>query len=236
MNGNNRRNNLFIIATILFCMVLFCVADYFAQKSMGSGEPLPTDEPVVLSAASVNLTEQDYAEMEQIRADIRERLITHPDPELYSEIEGRLNLNGSPDKYYVSCIPFLGWSYENGTLAYGGNLGIWAFSDQEVSGFDVFLLVLNRDEKGKLHVEGSYTQTLNSMEKNPSARYILLRREAEWGSYFLREDGKVYDQNCFETAPVQLQGDLCKCFDWDRMAVRYEDIVNPENLAVFKFK
>ena len=119
----NQKNTLFITVTILFCMVLFSVADYFAQKSERSVEPMPTDEPVVLSAASVNLTEQDYAEMEQVRADIRERLITHPDPELYSEIEGCLNLNGCPDKFYVSCIPFLGWSYENGTLYFSPREG-----------------------------------------------------------------------------------------------------------------
>ena len=117
-----RRNNLFITITILFCIGLLIIAGDFAQKSEGSGEPVPTEPPIVLSAASVNLTEQDYAEMEQIRTDIRERLIEHPDPELYSEIEERLHLHRDPempsmcpDKFYVSCIPFLSWSYEKGT-------------------------------------------------------------------------------------------------------------------------
>lgn len=235
------KNNLFITATILLFIVLLSVADYFAQKSGGSGEPVPTEAPVVLSAASVNLTEQDYVEMEQIREDIRKRLIEHPDPELYSEIEERLNLNETPDKFYVSCIPFLSWSYETGTLAYGDNLGIWAFDDQKKDGLEsyyVYLLVLDRDETGKLHVVGSYTQTLDSMEQNPSARYlcIWMGRLDEWGHYFLREDGKVYDLNCGGPERILVQGNLCKCFNWDRMAVCYEEIVNPDNLAVFKFK
>ncbi len=227
---------LFSVIALSFLLVSFF--DVFIGEGQEE-EPLPTDPPIVLSADSINLTEQDYAEMEQIRVDIRERLIDHPDPELYSEIEGRLNLVGSPDKYYVSCVPFLSWSYEKGTLAYDGNLGIWAFTDKEragdFTGFDVFLLVLGRDEQGKLHVTGSYTQTLDSMEKNPSARYILMRSEVEYDSIFLREDGKVY-LNDYESERMQLQGDLCKRFDWDRMAVRYEEIVNPDNLAVFKFR
>ena len=233
------KNNFFLTATILFCIVLFGVAGDLAQKSKKPEEPVPTEEPIVLSAASINLTEQDYAEMDQIKADIRERLIEHPDPELYSEIEGRLNLGGSPDKYHVSCIPFLGWSYEKGAISYGDTLGIWAFSDKKVPGFDFFLLTLNRDEEGKLHVMGSFTQTLDSMQKNPSERFILIRTEATYGHYFLRENGKVYDQGCGGPEPeyvVQVQGDLCKRFDWDRMSVCYEEIVKPENLAVFKFK
>ena len=235
------RDHFLVVATIFSCIILFGVVDYFAQKSEGPEEPVPTEPPVVLSAASVNLTEQDYAEMEQIRVDIRKRLIEHPDPELYSEIEERLNLNGTPDQFYVSCIPFLSWSYEEETLAYGDNLGIWAFDDQKRDGLEsnnVFLLVLDRDETGKLHVTGSYTQTLDSMEQNPSAKYlcIWMGRVDEWGHYFLREDEKVYDQNCSEKECVQLQGDFCKRFDWDRMAVCYEEIVNSENLAVFQFR
>lgn len=224
---------LFLVIALSFLLVTFF--DVFLSEKQEE-EPVPTEPPIVLSADSVNLTEQDYAEMEQIREDIRERLIEHPDPELYSEIEGNLLYNGEDDQYHVSCIPFLGWSYEKGTLAYGDNLGIWAFSDKKAPGFDFYLLTMGRDEKGKLHVTGSYTQFLDSMEKNPSARYILLRIDNDWDSYFLREDGKVYDQNCTKTEHVKLQGDLCKRFDWDRMAVRYEDIVNPENLAEFKFK
>ena len=97
------------------------------------------------------------------------------------------------------------------------------------------MLTLNRDEKGKLHVDGSYTQTLDSMQKNPSARYILIRIEETYGHCFLREDGKVYE-NCGGPERIQMQGNLCKCFDWGRMSVCYEEIVKPDNLAVFKFK
>ena len=241
-----RRNNLFITIAILFCIGLLIIASDFAQKSEGSGEPVPTEEPIVLSAASVNLTEQDYAEMEQVKVDIRERLIEHPDPELYSEIEGRLHLHRDPempsmcpDKFYVSCIPFLSWSYEKGTLSYGDTLGIWAFDDKKRESLEsnnVVLLTLNRDEKGKLHVEGSYTQCLDSMQKNPDIGYILIRIEKTYGHCFLREDGKVYDQTCSGPEYVQVQGELCKRFDWDRMSVCYEEIVKPENLAAFKFK
>lgn len=234
-----QKNNFFLTATILFCIVLFGVAGDFAQKSKRPEEPVPTEKPLVLSAASINLTEQDYAEMEQIKTDIRERLIVHPDPELYSEIKGSLDLGGRSDKYHVSCIPFLGWSYEKGTLSYGETLGLWAFGDQKKNAYDVFLLRLDRDEEGKLHVDSGPTQTLDSMQKNPSARFILIRSETTYGYYFLRENGKVYDQGCVGPEPeyvVQVQGDLCRCFDWDRMAVCYEEIVKPENLAVFKFR
>ncbi|MDE6568437.1 MAG: MerR family transcriptional regulator [Lachnospiraceae bacterium] len=235
--NQGRWHYLILFSVIALSFLLVSFFDLFIGEGQEE-EPLPTDPPIVLSADVVNPTEQDYVEMEQIRVDIRERLIDHPDPELYSEIEGRLNLVGTPDKFYVSCIPFLSWSYEKGTLAYDENLGIWAFDDKKRDGLesnDVFLLSMARDEKGKLHVTGSYTWTLDHMEKNPSARYILMRSEVEYDSIFLREDGKAY-LNDYESERLQLQGDFCKRFDWDRMAVCYEEIVNPDNLAVFKFK
>ena len=192
---------------LFFVMALSFLLLTFFDVFIGEGEeekPVPTESPIVLSADSVNLTEEDYAEMEQIRVDIRKQLIEHPDPELYSEIEGRLQfgIGERPIKYYVSCIPFLSWNYEKGALAYGENLGIWAFDGKKRDGlesYDVWLLTMERDEKGKLHVTGSYTQTLDSMEKNPSARYIFIREDL-WDSCFLREDGKVYDLNCGKTA------------------------------------
>lgn len=93
------RNHVLITVTLLFCIVLIGVADYCAQKSKRPEEPVPTEEPVVLSAASVNLMEQDYAEMEQIKADIRERLIEHPDPELYAYFTGATLSRAGTEKY-----------------------------------------------------------------------------------------------------------------------------------------
>jgi len=199
-----------------------CVANYrrddaYTDEDVSSGTDIG-EEKVDLSTVNVQVTEEDYQQMKEIREELKNVILNKADSQklsqLIEQIPTETNNPKESDPWpngscYLSSIPLIEWDCQKNNI-YDIKLPVFS---KDMSEFN-FLIVNFSDGKINYESGGYESIDLEIWQKDPDKKYVLLKADF-YKSCMIDQNNRIYLEENLVTIPEH----FCDRFDFDQVGV-----------------
>lgn len=219
---------------MLICCLLLGCGDVHKNSDSSEEDTMVgwMEEKITLSADSVSISEDDYAEIKGIQKFIRDTLIDNTDTNLLDRLQqdvreliGEEHLNRDGRVYYLSCVPIISWNYEQNTIDCM-ETGLYIFNEN-----NAYILYIDKEslDKGELSISGLYSMNLTWM-KSGNGKYIWTKADY-YTSCFVGADnvGRYEFGEKYPADLMEIIGDYYGKFDDEKIGVSFENLTNLSN-------
>ena len=211
MSGRRKRGAKQITILIL-CSLLFT-----GCTSVGVGNTDIGEETVRLNAANVQITEEQYRQVEDIRKELRHIILDGADIGKLEDIYALLPQEDfqKAGSCYLSSKPLIEWDYENKDIY---QIKLLAFSEDK----SVCYFIMVDFDNGKVNYKGGGYESMDvdddPFPKYSGKRFIGLRSDY-YNSHLMSEDKFIYPADNLVLSRDEFFGQ----FDFGKMGVSFRE-------------